>query len=633
VAAHGTKYRPEVDGLRALAVLPVILFHADLRPFAGGYVGVDVFFVISGYLITSLIVAQMQAGEFTLAGFYERRIRRILPALFLVMVACLPFAWLWMVPSDLKEFCRSLIAVVVFASNLLFWREGGYFDSPGALKPLLHTWTLAVEEQYYVLFPLLLMGLWRLGRLRLAAVFAALGLGSFAVAQWAVALHPKAAFYLLPTRGWELLLGALSAPFFTGAAIVAPRGTTRALREIGGFLGLALIAAAVFSFDSDLPYPGVYALVPTLGTVLVILCASEHTLAGRFLSSSALVGLGLISYSAYLWHQPIFAFARLRAHGDLPMPWLLSAAAVALACVSWRFVEKPYRDRGRIARSTVFMMAGALSGLLLLIGLAGVGTNGFDYRFSKEDRALAAPDADAEWAYVEERFKALELKPFDDSGRTKLLIIGDSFAEDLVNALYEGGLAGQLQISTHWIPTRCGNLYLEEGIAARVPAKRQQECQSSGRYQGAALHRLLSQADMIWLASDWASWEVQLMPQSLSALRHDVPGSVFVFGPKDFGPINTPLLLRLTLPERVAYRSPIRASKLEVAAAMRSALGADQFVDVSPLLCHSSSTCPQFTPGGELISFDGFHLTRAGARYYCESLAVWLRGRGFDPAC
>jgi peptidoglycan/LPS O-acetylase OafA/YrhL len=204
-------YRREIDGLRALAVLPVILFHAGFDSFSGGFVGVDVFFVISGYLITTIILAELEQGKFSIVNFYERRARRILPALFLVMLVCLPFAWLWLLPIDMKDFSRSLIAVSVFVSNILFWRESGYFDTATELKPLLHTWSLAVEEQFYVVFPLLLILLWRLGRRWILVTLGLAFFASLALSEWATYANRSAAFYLLPTRGWELLLGAFAA--------------------------------------------------------------------------------------------------------------------------------------------------------------------------------------------------------------------------------------------------------------------------------------------------------------------------------------------------------------------------------------------------------------------------------------
>src|SRR5580658_2934682 len=210
-ATRGLPHRREIDGLRALALMPVLLFHAGVPGFRGGFLGVDIFFVISGYLITSIILYERQRGRFTLGGFYERRARRILPALFLVMLVCLPFAWLWLMPRELEDFSLSMAAVATFCSNVLFWRQSGYFSLATDLKPLLHTWSLAVEEQYYLLYPILLLLAMRAGRRRLFGVLAVLLLGSLALAQWASMHQPSADFYLLPTRGWELLLGAIIA--------------------------------------------------------------------------------------------------------------------------------------------------------------------------------------------------------------------------------------------------------------------------------------------------------------------------------------------------------------------------------------------------------------------------------------
>jgi peptidoglycan/LPS O-acetylase OafA/YrhL len=205
------KYRPEIDGLRAIAVIPVILFHAGFAPFGGGYVGVDVFFVISGYLITSIILAEREAGTFSLLKFYERRARRILPALFLVMAACVPFAWVWMTPSDMTDFSRSLAYMSVFASNILFYKQSGYFDAASELKPLLHTWSLAVEEQYYLLFPLLLIAGLRRGKRFAISLLAVAAIVSLAIAQWGATRAPAATFYLLHARLWELLVGGFVA--------------------------------------------------------------------------------------------------------------------------------------------------------------------------------------------------------------------------------------------------------------------------------------------------------------------------------------------------------------------------------------------------------------------------------------
>ncbi len=361
-------YRREIDGLRAVAVLPVILFHAGFHVFSGGYVGVDVFFVISGYLITSILISELEAGNFSITRFYERRARRILPALFVVMLACLPFAYLWMLPSQLRDFSQSLVAVVLFASNILFWREDGYFAAAAELKPLLHTWSLAVEEQYYLLFPVFLWLFWRFRRQRVLWTVVGLAALSLLLAEWGWRNAPSANFYLAPTRAWELLAGSICAFLMVGR----PQRSSNVLSAAG----LALILFSVFVYNEGTPFPSVYTLAPILGTALIILYAAQGTWTARLLSMPVFVGVGLISYSAYLWHQPLFAFARLRSLSE-PGPTLMAGLAVAallLAWATWRFVEQPFRNRtspvlGR--QKSVFLVSGAAIALFAAVGLAG----------------------------------------------------------------------------------------------------------------------------------------------------------------------------------------------------------------------------------------------------------------------
>jgi len=350
------KYRAEIDGLRALAVLPVILFHAGFEWFSGGFVGVDVFFVISGYLITTIIISEMAEGKFSIANFYERRARRILPALFFMMTVCLPFAWLWLSPSDLKDFGQSLVAVSTFSSNILFWKESGYFDTATELKPLLHTWSLAVEEQYYILFPIFLMLAWKFGIKSILVLLSVAFLISLGTAQWAAFNSPTANFYLLPTRGWELLVGVFAAFYLKYRRHLS----SQTGNQILSLLGLMMIVYSIIVFDETTPFPSLYALLPTIGTGLLILCAVENTLVHRALSQTFIVGVGLISYSAYLWHQPLLAFSRHRLIGEPNNVFigLLCVSSLVLAWVSWKFVEAPFRSKQVFSRAKIFMLSG-----------------------------------------------------------------------------------------------------------------------------------------------------------------------------------------------------------------------------------------------------------------------------------
>jgi peptidoglycan/LPS O-acetylase OafA/YrhL len=362
------KYRRDIDGLRAIAVLSVIFYHAGFEAFSGGYVGVDVFFVISGYLITSIILNQIKEGNFSLSGFYERRAKRILPALFLVMFFTIPFAWVSMSPAELQNYSKSLAAIPLFVSNIFFWRDGGYFETAAELKPLLHTWSLAVEEQYYIFLPLIFLTLWRFGVKAIIAVLVLFFCGSLVFAEWAVNKNPAGAFFLLPSRAWELILGSLSAFFLAQKTTYI---ITKFKREFLGWLGIGLIFYSVFYFEKTTSFPGVFALIPTIGTVLFILFSTEDTTISNFASNRVFVGVGLISYSAYLWHQPIFSFSRyLKPSLDIFEITFLLLLVLIISFLTWRFVENPIRKSPKINRRITLIAACLASIFFICIGMA-----------------------------------------------------------------------------------------------------------------------------------------------------------------------------------------------------------------------------------------------------------------------
>ena len=372
------RYRAEIDGLRAVAVIPVILFHAEVHLFKGGFVGVDIFFVISGFLITSIILKDLEDNSFSIIDFYERRARRILPALFFVMLVSLPFAWLWLMPTYLRDFAKSIVAVPLFASNILFLRESGYWDASDQLKPLLHTWSLAVEEQFYLIFPLLLLLLFR-HRLRSQLLsIILLWIASFAMALWSVSTHPVANFYLLPMRAWELLTGTLAAysMIYFGESIDILRSRRSAGKALST-LGLVLIGVSIISFDKQTPFPSAYTLAPVIGSTLILIFAMPNTLVGRMLSHKFLVKIGLMSYSIYLWHQPLLAFTRhfhlQEVHESVQI--LISMLSIPLAYLSWKLVESPFRDRSRYGRRSILICSLGGSLVFIAIGLLGTKTD------------------------------------------------------------------------------------------------------------------------------------------------------------------------------------------------------------------------------------------------------------------
>lgn len=432
------KYRPEIDGLRALAILPVILFHAGFTLFSGGFVGVDVFFVISGYLITSIILAEKENAAFSLIAFYERRARRILPALFFVMLASLPFAWFWLMPTDLKNFSESLIRVPLFWSNVFFYNKSDYFDISSELKPLLHTWSLSVEEQYYLIFPIFLLMFWRFGTRFIVIFLFLIFLSSFSYAQYMVGVNSNAAFFLLPSRFWEILIGAFIAFYYANHNI---RKHNHITEQLGSLVGFIFIVYSIFAFNARSPFPGFYALVPTAGAALIIIFATNRTFVGKLLSNKLMLGVGLVSYSAYLWHQPLFAFARHRNPNE-PSLYLMAALIILtfiLAYLTWKYIERPFRNKHRFNRKQVFIYAFLASFIFIVIGFVGKVNKGFVSRMPVSITNITdmrMPRIDNGWCFYsidtisELKFGDNGLKCYIGDKHSKLtgIIFGDSFA-------------------------------------------------------------------------------------------------------------------------------------------------------------------------------------------------------------
>lgn len=381
------KYRQDIDGLRAIAVLSVVLYHAGVPWLPGGFVGVDIFFVISGYLITRILVEEASTGRYSIANFYVRRARRILPVLYFILVVVLLLGLLLLLPLEILGLSESILATSLFSSNLLFWRQSGYFDISAELKPLLHTWSLAVEEQFYVLWPLVLVLCYRRGWRIRWVISALLGL-SLALSCVFLTEKPIAVFYLLPGRAWELLMGAwlVTANFDSSK--------NQWLKNSLSVMGLGLLAASVLMLNKSLPFPGWNALFPCLGAALLI-AAGEGALVNRcLLGWRPLVFVGLISYSLYLWHWPLLSYVRILNLGQLPpvQSGIVVALSFLLATLTWRYVENPFRRGGANSSPTSQLINYALFGLMLcMMAWSVIYFKGFPDRIPVQ--ALAAQEA------------------------------------------------------------------------------------------------------------------------------------------------------------------------------------------------------------------------------------------------
>ena len=438
-------YRPEIDGLRAIAVGAVILYHSQInifghQPFKGGFIGVDIFFVISGYLITSIILKELvTTGSFSFKHFYERRIRRILPVLLFVMLVSLPFAWMYLLPSSLIDFSKSILYSLGFSSNFYFHASGlEYGAESGLLKPFLHTWSLAVEEQFYILFPIVLLITFKYFRKYLIQILIFGFVMSLGSAEWSSRNHPSISFYFLHTRMWELLAGSILAYFEIKQGY---RSKNKILNSILPTIGLFLIIFTIVFFKLYFPHPSLHTLPAILGVCLIIWFSNSNEIVTRLLSTKLFVGIGLISYSLYLWHYPIFAFAR---QNDFFQDNILFCVVVTLilSTVSYYFIEKPARNKNNKLKVILTLIVIFLS-ILIISNLNNILKNGYKDRLPKIiqnnsiDRLLNELKNDN----GERCFENITGCRFNTTSINKVYIIGDShmitLSVDLKNRVIE----------------------------------------------------------------------------------------------------------------------------------------------------------------------------------------------------
>ena len=612
------QHRTEIDGLRAIAVGPVILFHAGLPELSGGFVGVDVFFVISGYLITALLIEDLERGRFSLGRFYERRARRILPALVVMLLACMPAAWLWLMPRQMADFSQSVVATATFASNILFWLKSGYFDTASELKPLLHTWSLAVEEQFYLFFPPLLWLIWRGGRRLAWLAIAALALASFAVSvlPW---IDSNATFYLTPARVWELMAGSLCALALTRHAPLR--------HPLPGLAGLALIGAPMVIYSPDTAFNGWTVLPVIAGSALVILGAGPGTPTARLLSLRPLVWLGLISYSAYLWHQPLFAFARLASPDVIPLPAMLAlaVAVLPLAWLTWAFVEQPARRTTALSRPALLSLSAAVLAVLAAVGLAGHLTGGAQDRFATPSLVangeFVIPSRQSGYCFIV--FDAEVDNPADATPGDCLLgtvaapsrryvLLGDSYAAQYEPFWDDVGKAQDIQITamtTNWCFPSFGT-----GYTGPLNHPAYDQC----LVNRAAARAALTAQDRLIISGNWAAVGTSgLLPEVFELIDDTVASG------KEVIVMLSPVQLRASDIERAVYtdlaprRDPIaEPDTLGVHAVLQERYGAVRGVRfiTREAMFGPPGRAQVMTAEDYPYSLDGGHLSIYGAR-------------------
>lgn len=643
------QYQPEIDGLRALAVLSVLLFHLGFSGFGGGFVGVDVFFVISGFLITRLIVVEAQVkGTISFSNFYVRRARRLAPALFFTFAITFAFSVALFSPGDMQRFSGSLVHAVVSLSNFYFWTESGYFDAVAMVKPLLHTWSLSVEEQFYLIWPAILAFLLlKTSKSTVLLVLVFAGLSSLALnidfhdgnsrivqaiapstSGW-FADGPATIFYLAPFRVFEFAIGA-SLVFLGGR-----KPTSRAVAEMLSLLGLALILFSVLVYTEATPFPTIYALPPCLGTALVIYFTSTSKYCKFVLGHPVLVRLGLISYSLYLIHWPIIVFYTYYTKTGLSTTeqWAIVVFSIIAADMMYRWVETPFRHNSKAVNKLSpggFGLACAMIALVIcFVGASAWANQGWPWRFGQSDTVRAfggIKELERERATFLRAHLATQFSQSEN--KRKVLVVGDSLGEDVLVSLVQS-LGENYEVRSEKYNQLCYEAFLdnrepEAGTCADILA-------------GLESSVMLPVADEVYVAFSMGPefWPTEFTPLINYIQKRTRPGTrIVLFGRRplftDFQSIAVSMLSEEQTIEQVEQRaSEIAGDLTPLDSQMKAAaekLGIE-FISSFDIIC-SADRCTFFTDDGSLVFWDKHHMTVAGAAWFGAQVVELLDSAG-----
>ena len=588
------KYRKDIDGLRALAVVPVLVFHAHEAWAPGGFFGVDVFFVISGYLITGIILGDLAAGRFSVKSFYAKRIRRLMPALYLVILFTIPLAWVVMLPDALENFGQSIVATVLFSNNILLTLTTGYWDLSAQFKPLLHTWSLGVEEQFYLFYPVMLMAIFWIGtKLRVVAV-TLVCLGTMVIFNigFFTDFKPETIFYLAPFRLWEFAIGAIT--LFVSKKLVANLG--HALRKFFVNLAIMTLLMSYMVFTAEASQPSLLNIVPALAAAVII--AFHEDLDGRLmpLTWRPVVIVGLMSYSIYLWHQPIFALWRTYSINEPPQAemGMLCVLIIGISACSWRYIERPLRDRKLVGDLVFFPATFILAVCLLLFGMylhvtAGAPERVFSHEFKGNDFHIS----------YNESARRYETN-FSRSGAVpKVVVAGHSYARDFVNVLDVGGVAERI------------DLVYKRGFDA-----------CSKEYASGPKSGLFQASDFIFVTSGFSIENFQCISSFIKWAEKDKKKLVFV-GEKYFG-YNINWITRVENEAWPILSNQVPKEFIASERLLRDKLPDGLYLPIQDAFMEGGMVLIT-DENGELLTADRYHLTRAGAVFLAGSLEDLMR--------
>ncbi len=606
---RGIDYKKNIDGLRGISVLAVIFFHLEPQLFPGGFIGVDIFFVISGYLISKIICEQIDKKEFKIINFITSRSRRILPMLFFILLVFFPLLF-FLLPAKMISISESILSSIFFVSNILFYLESGYFGEAVNLKPYIHLWSLSVEEQFYIIFPIFCLLFYKKKFFLVSLII--LFLISFFLANFFGPKFPNANFFLTPTRIWELIAGILFM-FFEKKKI----NFSKSIENIICSISLIIIFISFKYLNNLDQIPNIKLLPAIIGTGLLIIYGGSSSFIKKILCNKLLVFVGLISYSLYMLHQPILSFNKNLNFFEETIFFKISFLILLLlfSATTWKFVEQPFRDNKKISNKKFFYLISIIGLFIITINLVILITSGFVNKFDKKDRYLALLNPLNEGRYVSKKFNALSYNNFKEFDKKNIYILGDSHAQDFINMVYENNFFNGFDVKTYSFHVECYLKFLEENNETNL--KKLKKCKKN-------IPEDIIYADTIFLVNVWEPWITTYLKEIFEN-RIFKNKKIFLIGTKNFGKINIKDLLKKTNDERLNYRFKLPYKFIELENKIKLSNSNIFYISPYNLYCDKNYSCTIFTDKNELISYDGGHLTKAGAKFLGESLFKYKR--------
>jgi len=627
-------YRPEIDGLRAIAVVAVILYHAQItifghQPFKGGFIGVDIFFVISGYLITSIILKELNTtGSFSFKNFYERRVRRILPALLFVMLISLPFAWMYLIPSSFVDFSKSILYSLGFSSNFYFHYSGQlYGDESGLLKPFLHTWSLSVEEQFYILFPIVLLITFKYFRNYLLTILVICLIISLQMADWGSKNYPSASFYFLHTRMWELLAGSILAYF---EITLGHRSKNKTLNLILPSIGLFLIGHSILFFNDKMFHPSFYTLSPIIGVCLIIWFSNKDELITKILSTKLFVGIGLMSYSLYLWHYPIFAFARITdfTQGSLFNKLLLGIIIIILSVFSYYFIERPARNKKNKFKVVLSLIL-ILIFVLVIANINIIQKNGYKDRFYiTKNYELDRGKYDLENLNFEKNYN------YEDYNyRKNVLIVGNSHAEDILEIFSKTNLIDRIYFNLTSPKIRTDDINFQVRYLYKFLKEKKAIIDGSNDYFYNHLKKQYDFADLIILSTRYKDGDLNILENLIKILKEDNK-KIIIFDnalEQTYRSVFNRLDFYVYLNKKLPNKNDLKKIEENMFLDLKNKSNINQQIELiakknnvllikrEKIFCNfNEKRCPSITEEGYKIYWDYGHITDKGAEFFAR---------------